>query len=385
MYLQRYLNLNTLLEQKSFFLLGPRTTGKTSLINHQLLQDASLSINLLKSNVFLKLNSKPWELEEMIDASLHNASIKFIVIDEIQKIPILLNEVHRLIEEKKIKFLLTGSSARKLKKDNINLLAGRAWEAQLFPLIMNEIPNFSLNRYLKFGGLPSVYLSQNPTEELISYVDTYLKEEIQAEALVRKIQSFSKFLQISALTSGTMLNFNSLSNDVGIPASTVREYYQILQDTLVGFLLPAWTKTKKRKAISTAKFYFFDIGVAHQLAEIQSIDPQSDLYGRAFEHFIAMELRAYLSYTRKHLSLNYWCSVHGQEVDFIIADEIAIEVKTTKSINNKHLKGLKILQEENLCKKYFLISLDPIHRISEGIEIIYWENFLQNLWQNNYI
>jgi len=382
MYLQRYLDLNNLLEQKSFFLLGPRTTGKTSLITHQL-SNNSLSINLLKSNVFLKLSNKPWELEEMIDA--HHSPNKLVVIDEIQKIPILLNEVHRLIEEKKIKFLLTGSSARRLRKDNVNLLAGRAWEAQLFPLIKKEIPNFSLDRYLMFGGLPSVYLSNNPTEELIAYVDTYLKEEIQAEALVRKIQSFSKFLQISALTSGTILNFNSLSNDVGIPASTIREYYQILQDTLVGFLLPAWTKTKKRKAISTAKFYFFDIGVAHQLAEIQTIDPQSDLYGHAFEHFIAMELRAYLSYNRKHLPLNYWNSVHGQEVDFIIGDEIAIEVKSTKSISNKHLKGLKLLQEENLCKQYFLISSDPINRVSEGIEIIYWEEFLKNLWENKYI
>ncbi len=382
MYLQRYLDLNSLLEQKSFFLLGPRTTGKTSLIAHQLSKDV-LSINLLKSNVFLKLESRPWELEEIINSA--QLSNKFVVIDEIQKIPILLNEVHRLIEEKKIKFLLTGSSARRLRKDNVNLLAGRAWEAQLFPLIMKEIPNFSLDRYLMFGGLPSVYLSNNPTEELIAYVDTYLKEEIQAEALVRKMQSFSKFLQISALTSGTILNFNSLSNDVGIPASTIREYYQILQDTLVGFLLPAWTKTKKRKAISTAKFYFFDIGVTHQLAEIQAIDPHSDLYGRAFEHFIAMELRAYLSYSRKHLLLNYWNSVHGQEVDFIIGDEIAIEVKTTKSISSKHLKGLKFLQEENLCKKYFLVSLDQINRVSDGIEIIYWEDFLKNLWENNYM
>ncbi len=378
MYLERPLHLKALLEKKSFFLLGPRATGKTSLIRHQL-SHTVLRIDLLRSDVFLRLNSQPWELETIINA--HQASSpQLVVIDEIQKIPLLLNEVHRLIEEKNIRFLLTGSSARKLKAAHVNLLAGRAWEAQLFPLTFREIPNFSLEKYLTIGGLPVVYLSENPREELIAYVNTYLKEEIQAEAVVRNIQSFSRFLTMSALTNGKMLNFSTLSSDAGIPASTLREYYQILQDTLVGFLLPAWTKTVKRKAMSTSKFYFFDIGVAHELSSITKIEPHSDLYGQAFEHFIAMELRAYLSYTRKHLSLSYWAAKNGQEVDFIIGDSVAIEVKTTKSVSAKHLKGLKTLQEENICKRYFLISLDKVHRISDGIEIMYWEDFLNHLW-----
>jgi len=378
-YLQRCIDLNKLLKKKSFFLLGPRATGKTSLIAHQLPKDL-LRIDLLRSDIFLRLNNNPWELAELISSKKH----QLVVIDEVQKIPILLNEVHRLIEEEKIKFLLTGSSARKLKKENVNLLGGRAWEAELFPLTMQEIPNFSLERYLTFGGLPTVYLSEDPREELIAYVDTYLKEEIQAEALVRKMQSFSRFLTVSALTSGQMINFNSLSNDVGIPASTVREYYQILEDTLVGFVLPAWTKTIKRKAMSTAKFYFFDIGVTHQLAGIKSIDPQSDLYGQAFEHFIAMELRAYISYKRKHLTLSYWSTRNGYEVDFIVGDEIAIEVKATNSVSYKHLKGLKMLKEEDICKRYFLISFDKINKFTDGIEVVYWEDFLSNLWQENY-
>jgi len=146
--------------------------------------------------------------------------------------------------------------------------------------------------------------------------------------------------------------------------------------------LPAWTKTKKRKAISTAKFYFFDVGVMHQLAEIYTIEPNSDRYGQAFEHFIAMELNAYLSYSRKNFSLNFWAAQNGQEVDFIIGDDIAIEIKATKSVSTKHLKSLKALQEEQICKKYFLVSFDKIHRIHEGIEIIYWENFLDLLWQH---
>lgn len=381
MYLHRYLDLNHLLSMKSFFLLGPRATGKTSLIKHQL-SEPLLRIDLLRSDMFLRLSNNPWELEDIINSK--KPAHELVVIDEVQKIPILLNEVHRLIEEKNIKFLLTGSSARKLKKENINLLGGRAWEADLFPLTMNEIPDFSLNRYLQYGGLPTVYLSNYPYEELVAYVDTYLKEEIQAEALVRKIQSFSKFLQISALTNGKVLNFNSLSSDSGIPASTIREYYQILQDTLIGFIVPSWTKTLKRKAMSTAKFYFFDIGVTHLLAGIKNIEPQSDLYGQAFEHFIAMELRAYISYKRKHLPLSYWCSTQGHEVDFVIGDDIAIEVKTTQTIGSKHLKGLAVLKEEKICKRYFLVSMDKINKTTDDIEMVYWEDFLNNLWQENY-
>ena len=366
-------------------MLGPRATGKTSLIREQLSQQ-TLVLNLLRSDLFLRLNANPSLLEEMIDTQPNKETI--IVIDEVQKIPQLLNEVHRLIEDKKITFLLTGSSARKLRKNDVNLLAGRAWEAQLFPLTRQEIPDFSLQRYLQFGGIPSVYLSPEPKEELIAYVNTYLKEEIQAEAVIRKIQSFSRFLQVSALTSGKMLNYSSLASDVGIPVSTVREYYQILHDTLIGFLLPAWTKSQKRKAISTAKFYFFDIGVMHQLAEIKAIEPNSDLYGQAFEHFIAMELRAYLSYRRKDLGLQYWASKNGQEVDFIIGDDIAIEVKATRSIDSKDLKGLKALKalkEEAICKKYYLVSFDKIHRKHEGIDIIYWENFLDKVWRDEII
>ncbi len=379
MYLQRLLKISDLLKQKSFFLFGPRATGKTSLIREQLSANV-LIINLLRSDMFLRLSADPSLLEEIIETRANPETI--IVIDEVQKVPILLNEVHRLIEEKKIRFLLTGSSARKLRKNDVNLLAGRAWEARLFPLTRSEIPDFSLPRYLNFGGLPSVYLSENPREELIAYVDTYLKEEIQAEAVVRKIQSFAKFLQISALTSGNLLNFSSLSNDVGIPAATIREYYQVLEDTLIGFLLPAWTKTQKRKAISTAKFYFFDIGVMHQLAEIYTVEPNTDVYGQAFEHFIAMELSAYLSYNRKNLTLSFWAAPNEREVDFIIGDDIAIEIKSTKSVNSKHLKGIKALQEEGICKKYFLVSFDKIHRIHEGIEIIHWESFLDLLWKN---
>lgn len=213
---------------------------------------------------------------------------------------------------------MTGSSARKLKQQNINLLAGRAWEARLYPLTYKEIPDFSLERYLRFGGLPSVYLSSAPQEDLIAYVNTYLKEEIQSEALVRNVSAFSKFLSVAGGSNGQMVNFANIASDSGLPATTVREYYRILKDIHIGYLIEGWSKTTRRKAISTAKFYFFDIGVANQLAGRNTIDPSSEVFGQLFEHFICNELMAALNYQRTHLPLNYWRSTTGFEVDFII-------------------------------------------------------------------
>lgn len=374
---ERILFLPKLLAKKSFFLLGPRTTGKSYLIREQLINDA-LIINLLNSTFYLRLLNNPNDLESMIEAQ----DKKLIVIDEIQRIPDLLNEVHRLIEEKNLIFLLTGSSARKLKGENINLLAGRAWQANLFPLTSKEIENFNLDHYLLYGGLPAIYGSNYPKEELYAYVETYLREEIQAESLVRKIPSFSRFLKVSALTSGQILNFTSIASDSAVSASTIREYYHILEDTLIGFMLPAWTKSTKRKAISTAKFYYFDIGVKNTLAEIKSIDPNSNLYGQAFEHFIILELRAYLSYRRMKKNLCYWRSKHGHEVDVIIEDDIAIEIKSTKQISSKHLKNLCYLAEEKIIKRYIILSHDPINRKVNNIEIMHWKEFIKMLWSD---
>ncbi len=382
MYLQRTLQLKELLAKKSFFLFGPRSTGKSSLIEHQL-GNESLIIDLLQGNIYLQLSSKPWELEELICAGSNH--FKYVIIDEIQKVPQLLDEVHRLIEKKKITFLLTGSSARKLRKSGVNLLAGRAWQAEMFPLTYSEIPKFDLNRYLQYGGLPQVYLSNEPAEELKAYISMYLKEEILEEALVRKLQSFSRFLQISSVTSGTMINFASLSNDIAVPASTIREYYGILEDTLVGFILPSWTKSIKRKAISTAKFYYFDIGVRNKVAEIKKLEKNTDQYGQAFEHFIAMEIRAYLSYKRIDEPLSYWQAYNGYEVDFIIGDDIAIEVKATDNPSAKHLKGLKYLGEENICKTYYLVCMSKMNKVTNNIHIIFWEDFLKKLWSGEII
>ncbi len=376
---KRILDLSELLKKKSFFLFGPRSTGKTHLIREQLGKKAYI-VNLLKAETYLRLTQNPTELETILKQD--EARGKILVIDEVQKIPPLLDEVHRLIEEKKIRFLLTGSSARKLKRGQANLLAGRAWTAHLFPLCFAEIPDFNLERYLRYGGLPHVYQSNDPEEELDAYVQTYLKEEIMAEGLIRSMPPFSRFLKTAALSSGHQINFTEIGNDCQVAPSTVREYYKILEDTLIGFLLESWTQSKKRKALQTAKFYLFDPGVTHTLTGTKTIDRNSDLFGSSFEQFIGMEIRAYLHYSRLKEPLTFWRTTHDHEVDFLIGNKVAIEVKSTRKVSPKHLKGLKSLQEEKIFKHFFLVSHDSLEGKKDNITFYHWKTFLEKLWQN---
>ncbi|RQD76555.1 MULTISPECIES: ATP-binding protein [Desulfonatronospira] len=366
--------------KNSFFLFGPRATGKSTLVERQL-SGAATIIDLLDSRFFLRLSAAPHDLESIVDARGH----RLIVIDEIQRIPELLNEVHRLIERRQIRFLLTGSSARKLRRGQANLLAGRVWEAKLFPLTWKEAPNFDLDQYLRYGGLPAVYLSDFPEEELDAYVNTYLKEEVMAEGLVRNLPPFTRFLRSMALSSGEVINFTKLANDCQVPASTVREHVGFLEDTLVGFFLPAWTESRKRKAIKSGKFYFFDPGLVHTLAGTRSLDRNSDLYGKSFEHFIGMEIRAYLNYSRTKLPLTYWRSTHGHEVDFLIGETTAVEVKATERVTPKDFKGLKALAEEGIYQDFFLISQDGVATRQGNIQAIHWEDFLNRLWHGEII
>jgi len=253
----RILDLPALLSQKSFFLFGARSTGKTTLIQQQL-SGKCLLIDLLESGNFLRLSQDPSYLEKMISASEHNLT----VIDEVQKIPHLLDEVHRLIEKKQHRFLLTGSSARTLKRGNANMLGGRAWEARLFPLVSSEIEDFDLNRYLRFGGLPHVYRSSAPDEELGAYASLYLREEIMAEGIVRDLPRFSRLLKVASLSNGLQINFTKLASDVGCAPSTAIGHFRILEDTLIGFFIEPWRPSHNRKEATKAKFYFFDTGVA---------------------------------------------------------------------------------------------------------------------------
>ena len=380
MFIKRFLDLENLLKKKSFFLFGPRSTGKSMLVKQQLSNSASI-IDLLDSRLFLRLSSTPHDLEEIINAQ--DASL--IVIDEIQRIPELLNEVHRLIENRKIRFLLTGSSARKLKRGQANLLAGRVWESRLFPLTWREIPEFSLERYLRYGGLPAVYLSEYPEEELDAYVNIYLKEEIMAEGLIRKLPPFARFLKSISLANGEVINFTKLGNDCQVAASTVREYISLLEDTLIGFLLPAWIESRKRKAIKSGKFYFFDPGITHTISGTQTLDRNSDLYGKSFEQFIGMEIRAHLNYCRLKLPLAYWRSTHGHEVDFLIGEKVAIEVKSKRRITSADYKGLKALAEEGIFSDFYLVSQDPLATRKDNIHTIHWKEFLERLWQRKIV
>lgn len=373
-YLERKIGLKDLALKKSLFLFGPRSTGK-SMVLRRTFPDSQV-INLLDSELFLNFSVAPHQLESYLEKKKSGP----IIIDEVQRIPELLNEVHRLIEEKKLKFILTGSSARKLKRGHANMLAGRAWTTHLFPLTWAEIPKFSLERYLQFGGLPMVYLSKDPREDLKSYVETYLREEIQAEGLVRKIPDFSRFLRTAALCSGQLLNFEKIAQDAQVKPSTVRSYFEILEDTLIGFQLPPWENGKLRRAIKAPKFFLFDTGVSRFLAGIKNIEPQSDMWGRAFEQFIGQELRAYLSYSRTDEALCYWRSSNNHEVDFVIGDIVAIEVKATTRPQSDDLKGLKAIADEGSFKKRILVCEAKSFRTIDGIEVLPFEHFLRLLW-----
>jgi len=378
--IRRVLDLRSLLAKKSFFLFGPRATGKSTLIRQQL-ADGAFVVDLLDSRNYLRLSASPGDVEAMIEAS----GKTLVVIDEVQRVPELLNEVHRLIEAKQLRFLLTGSSARKLRRGQANLLAGRVWEARLFPLVYREIPDFDLDRHLLYGGLPMVWLGDEPAEELDAYAHTYLTEEIMAEGLVRKLPPFSRFLRAMALSNGEMLNFTKLASDCQVPPSTAAEYVALLEDTLVGHLLPAWTESKKRKAIRTAKFYFFDCGVTHLLAGTRTLDRNSDLYGKSFEQFVGGEVRAWLSYNRIRQPLCYWRSAHGDEVDFLIGEEVAVEVKASARVSWRDFKGLDRLAEEGVFKHYLLVSQDPTEMREGARHALPWQRFLEGLWERKWL
>ncbi|MYJ51362.1 MAG: ATP-binding protein, partial [Gammaproteobacteria bacterium] len=360
---------------------GPRGSGKSFLIRANCLEAADY-IDLLDSRTYLRLKSDPALLHSLISKPL-------AVIDEIQRIPELLNEAHRAIETGDKRFLLTGSSARSLRRQGVNLLAGRAFRAELFPLTWFELSrhgNFDLHRYLRLGGLPSAFLREHGEDYLYAYVDTYLKEEIQFEGLVRSLPNYTRFLQSAAFNNSRVLNYAKVANDAQLPPNTVRDYYQILMDTLIGFQIPPWRGSPTRKFVQTTKFYLFDPGIVNALRDTRSLDPGSDLFGMAFEHFIACELRAFLSYSRIRLPLQFWRTRTGREVDFVIGDEIAIEVKSGKSVSRRDHKGLLTISQEREWKHLLVVSSDPANASFEnGIRHEHWETFLRRLWNREYV
>ena len=377
----RTLDVRKIAARKSLFLFGPRSTGKTTLLRAQF--DARAIVNLLRSSEYLPLAESPSRLREIVAEGRADASIDppVVVIDEIQKLPALLDEVHDLIETRGIHFVLSGSSGRKLKDRGVNLLGGRAWQANLFPLTFAEITGFDLGRYLLYGGLPQVYDAEYPEEELDAYVNTYLREEIRGEALVRNFVHFARFLNVAALCSGQQLNFANVSRDTGVPATSVSSYFEILADTFIGFLVLPWRGSRRRKAVATAKFYFFDVGVANFLRGIGVLNRNSSEYGIAFEHFIAMELRSYVSYRRLRSELTFWRTQSGIEVDFLVGSAAAIEVKASTRVSGRDLRGLRALADEGSTAARFLVSFDELdRRTADGIRLLHWRSFLTALW-----
>ncbi|MBX9587597.1 MAG: AAA family ATPase [Gammaproteobacteria bacterium] len=386
--LPRYLDLE-LPRKQSAFLWGARKTGKSTYLKTKFPESAYY--NLLKNDVYIRLLKSPQLLREEV-LSLDDASYQHpIIIDEIQKVPALLDEVHYLIENSPANFILCGSSARKLKRMDVNLLGGRAWRYEFYPLVYPEIPDFDLLRALNYGLIPSHYLADHWEKSAKAYVNDYLKEEIQAEALVRDLRSFANFLDIAAFSNGELINYTNIASDCGVDNKTVKEYYQILVDTLLGHYLYPYKENKKRKDLTrTPKFYLFDVGITNRLMKRQIAALQGDVAGRLLEHYILMELMAYRGLNNLEFEISFWRVQSGLEVDFILGDgEVAIEVKINDILKKSNLKGLHAFQESYRPKKSIVVNTSPRRRkltdSGQDIDVYPWREFLEDLWAGKII
>lgn len=367
--------------EESLFLWGARQTGKSTLLKN-LFPDA-LWFDLLQSDVFKRFQKRPVQFRETI---LATASGTVVVVDEIQKIPALLDEIHWLMVNHSVRFVLSGSSPRKIIRSGVNLLGGRALRYELYPLIYAEIPNFDLLRGLNNGLLPRHYLSEHPKKMLSAYIGNYLRDEIIAEAKIRNIGAFTKFLEAAAFSNGEMVNYTNIASDCGVSAITIKEYFQILEDTLIGRFVPSFQKKPKRRVILAPKFYYFDIGIANYLLKRGTIEMGSEAFGSAFEHFIYHELYAHSNYSEGNYTISYWRTTSQIEVDFILGDhEVAIEVNGTDNVQLRHLKGLKSFSEEYEVKKLLVVSNDPFERVVGNVTVLPWRIFLQRLWEGDII
>jgi len=379
-YVKRVLDVERTLDRNTVFLWGPRQTGKSTFVREQLGDKVALTFNLLDRSLLLRLLASPWEMRQEIEARALSDAV--VCIDEIQKCPELLDEVHLLIEERRIRFLLTGSSARKLRRNGTNLLGGRGRDRRMHPFTYREVKDcaFTLERAMNRGMIPSHFLSEDPDDALESYVARYLTEEVAAEGIARNIPAFARFLQVAATTNSRLLNFTSIGSDAQVPRQTVQNYYQILRDTLLGYDLEPFRKSVRRKPIGTAKFYFFDMGVVRALRRLGAITPANAEFGEFFEHFILLELRAWVDYRSRRTPLHFWRSTSGFEVDFILDESVAIEAKATERVTDRHLKGLRALAEEGSMRRLILVCREQRPRRIGNIEVLPWRQFLDQLW-----
>jgi predicted AAA+ superfamily ATPase len=376
---KRQLDLRNIIIRKSAFLLGPRQTGKSTLLRE--LFPEALYIDLLESETFRELSTFPETLRQRVQDHY-----KFVIIDEVQKLPNLLDEVQLLIDRNKdLRIVLTGSSARKLKRGKANLLGGRALFLKLHPLVSSELGFERILDRMNWGGLPSILDSHFPQQDINAYVGTYLREEIQAESLTRSIESFSRVLDFSSHLNGAQVNYTKVGNDAQVPPRTVKDYFTLFQDTLIAHLLPCFQGTRKRKAVATDKVYFFDLGVARNLSRSGFIAERSKSFGDSLEHLIFLELLAYKDYLIKDFQLYYWRSRSQLEIDFLLNDEIAIEVKGTSRVDKSDLKGLNALNEEIPLKRKIVVCSESESRTVNDIEILPVIQFLNELWSSKII
>ena len=367
--------------EETFFLWGPRQTGKTTLLRSAYPQ--ARWIDLLKANEFRRYVTNPERLREEVEADGMPAGGQ-VVIDEIQKAPALLDEAHWLIENRGLRFALCGSSARKVRRGAANLLGGRALRFELRGLTAAELGgSFDLTEVLNHGYLPPMVEARSPRRRLDAYIDNYLKEEIAAEGLVRNLPAFSDFLHAAALCDGEMVNFSNVASDCAVSSHTARAYFEILEDTLLGRWLPAFRKREKRRVLRAPKFYLADVGIVNRLARRGVVAPGSEAYGKAFENWVFHELAACIAYRELEDDLSCWRLASGVEVDFVHGDgRVAVEAKASARVGNRHLKGLRSFAQDHRATHRVLVCLEPRPRRTEdGIDILPAKEFATRLWR----
>lgn len=376
-------------KRQSAFLWGARKTGKSTYLKQRF--PNALYYDLLHSELALRFMKAPHEFREEILALDPLQVGTLIIIDEVQKVPSLMNEIHWLIENTPFQFILCGSSARKLKRIGANLLGGRAWKYSFFPLTYIEIDDFDLLRIFTHGTIPSHYQAISIQKSLKAYIEDYLTFEIQAEGLVRNLPAFARFLESIRFSHGEMVNFSNIARECSIDPKTVKEYFQILVDTLLGYFIYPYRKKIKREIISdTPKFYLFDVGVANKILKQTVTDLKGIEAGRSLEHYIFLELIAYKHLNDRDFEISYWRTKTGIEVDFILGSaNVIIEVKIMDHIHKNDLKGLYAFMEEHRSSSNYLVSLVPRARKIESeygtIEILPLRTFLDRLWNNQII
>ena len=361
----------------SFFLFGPRGTGKTSLLKNQFKN--SVYFDLLDSSWFDQFLARPQSLEYEIGKHAN----KWVILDEVQKVPQLLNEVHRLIESKKIKFILTGSSARSLRKKGVNLLAGRALWTQLHPLTYPELKkDFSLEHALKYGMLPQTYNIEKPEDYLNSYMRTYIREEVQQESLVRNLAGFSRFLEAASFSQAQILNISAVASECHVNRSVVTDYFNILEDLLISFRLPVFNKRAKRELLLSEKFFYFDNGVYRKIRPKGPLDSNEELDGASLETLLLQELRALNDYLKLEYQFYFWRTKKNQEVDFILYGPkglLAIEVKRSHRLKEENYSALQLFKKDYPMAKCFYVYGGTKVQNYKDISIVPYEDFFKNL------